>query len=159
MSIKNEINRLQSAKQDIKNAIEKRGVIVEDSLKLDSFANVLGTAPYAVCGTFTPEEDTQVFSVNGLPFSVDNVYIVCGDLSINSVVDAIYMVVHAKGDRGAAVHWSENGRALNGISENSTLSEYREDGYTFDASKSQGMSNDVFKAGYTYNYYIGGGLS
>ena len=55
MSITSEINRLQTAKADLKTAIENKGVTVPSSTKLDGYADLVdsietggGTAPYIV---------------------------------------------------------------------------------------------------------------
>ena len=159
MSIASEIKRLKDAKQDIKDAIEKRGVAVSESLKIDSFAAVINSAPYGIRGTFTPEEDTQVFSISGLPFSPESVYVVCNELYNSGIVDAICLFVHSKDKRGMALSWGETARLFSALSEGSKLSVYKDDGYEFDVSESQGMSTNVFKAGYSYDYYISGGFA
>lgn len=70
MSIATEISRLQTAKADIKTAIEAKGVTVPSSAKLDDFDTYIaqisggGSATEYESGTYSPSEDISRPSIS-----------------------------------------------------------------------------------------------
>ncbi|MBQ4569244.1 MAG: hypothetical protein IJA62_04235 [Ruminococcus sp.] len=160
MSIANEISRIKNAKEVIRSAVEKRGVTLEDSVLVDSYAAVIESAPYAVKGSFTPEADTQVFSISGLPFAPKSIYLVSNELYSAGVENGVILLTNGDGLRGSCVSYADGTRLTSFISENSSLDVWSADGYEIDLSKSSStISGWAFKAGYTYEYYITGGFS
>ncbi len=160
MSILNEIKRLKNAKESIKGSIEKRGVTVPQGARIDTYSDVLESAPYGFKGLFTPEVDTQSFSIGGLPCEPSTFYIVCNELHQAGVKNSVIFIVHGNGARGCCTAYSTDARTTTYISESSPLAVWSESGYEIDLSKSSSsMSDWFFKAGYTYEYYIAGGFS
>ena len=156
MSIVSEIIRLQTAKQEIRNALEKHGVVVDENSCLDTFAEAVENAPYAVTGTFTPEEDTQLFSVEGLPFEPETVYL---SIEEDVIVSGIVLLMgKGKGNLGFASSYSvEGAQTSTKLSINSALVSFSKNGVSFNSALSSGrLSDGWFKAGYTYMYYIVG---
>lgn len=159
MSISNEIIRLKNAKESIKNSIEKRGVTIPSGALIDTYSNSLESAPYSFKGLFTPEVDTQSFSIGGLPCKPCAFYIVCNELYNAGVLNSVIFIAHGNGTRGCCTAYITEGRIATYISENSPLAVWSDSGYKIDLSKSSGsMSDCFFKAGYTYEYYIAGGF-
>lgn len=161
MSISDEIIRIKNAKENLKVSLQKRGTEISGDVLIHDYYSVLDSAPYAVKGTFTPEADTKVFSINGLPFAPAAVYIVCNELHNLKVDNATVFCVQGKGYRGARIGYFENDPGLSAsfISENSGLTKWLDDGYEIDFSQSgSSMQYSVFKAGYTYTYFISGGF-
>ena len=68
MSIATEVQRIQQAKVDIKNALETKGVVIEDTLLINDYPNIISNTPHVIAGTYTPAEDTKVFKIEGLSF-------------------------------------------------------------------------------------------
>ncbi len=160
MSIANEINRIISAKENIRESIEKRGISVDNDALVDSYGEKIESAPYAVKGFFTPEADTQVFSLSGLPFAPKAVYMFCDELYTMNVDDVVVLSAHGEGVRGVTVSRTGGSNTTSFLSPTSSLAQWNTDGYSIDLSKSSGaMKNVWFKAGYTYEYYIAGGFS
>ena len=162
MSIIAEVQRISQAKNDIKTAIEKRGILINSTITIDNYSELINNVPYAVQGKFTPEIDTSVFSISGLPFSPHSIYIVCNDLETEKLDYALVNLCDAKNKRGLGFYYRENVStgALVKISEESALKTYLDNGYEIDFSKSSAAATKliVFKAGYTYDYYITGGV-
>ncbi len=160
MSIANEISRIKGAKETIKSAVEKRGVSIGDNVLMDLYSTIIESAPYAVKGYFTPEADTKVFSINGLPFAPRSVYLVSNELYNAGVDNSVILLTNGDGLRGNCVYCGDGAKTTAFISENSSLDVWSEGGYEIDLSKSSSsISECVFKAGYTYEYYITGGFS
>lgn len=55
-------------KPELKAAIEERGTVIPVEANVDEYARYLRSCPNFAIGTFTPEEDTEYFSVTDLPF-------------------------------------------------------------------------------------------
>ena len=163
MSIANEITRIINAKKEIAQAVSKRGTAVDDTQKINSFAQMIENAPYAVKGYFTPEEDTSVFSVSGLPFAPTVVYMVCNELFSAGISNSVIMLSHGNNYRGVKIGFNDSLDSVSTsfISEVSTLCDWSGDGYSIDFSRSSSANtrNSVFKAGYTYVYFVSGGFS
>lgn len=158
MSIAKEIERLKSAKQDIKASIEKRGVTVSDNSTLDVYSQLLETVPYAVKGTFTPEEDTDVFEINGLGYVPSTLSLSCYELYCNVVEKSIVFVYALKGNT-ALIWFTDSNKQSTGatVSPNVTSIVYFGENnikITIPSANSRGF----FKKGYTYDYVVSGGF-
>ncbi len=161
MSIANEITRIKNAKSTIKDAVVKRGVSLGSSALIDTYGAKLESAPYAVRGYFTPEADTSVFSVSGLPFRPKTAYIVCNELQNITISNTIIVFVNGDGLRGVSLFWGNNEtRKTTSFSEDTTLTTWTQGGFSLNVQMaSSEFGSAVFKAGYTYEYYITGGFS
>lgn len=89
MSIASEIERLRTAKQNIKSAINKRGVPVSDTAALDEYSGLVDVIPRVFKGTFTPEEDTDTFQLNELDFFPVTISVACKELENSSVESSV----------------------------------------------------------------------
>lgn len=158
MSIASEITRIENAKKKMKSSIEKRGFSVGGSATLDKFSNLIDKFPYIIKGSFTPNEDTAVFAVNGLSFVPKLVFMDCLEFEGNVVAGAIEYVVLNKESYGMLRYRGDDlTRLITSISLNSSAIEWEDNGLVFTVS--QTSASRVFKAGYTYNYIICGGYS
>lgn len=157
MSIANEISRLQTAKQEIKNSLQQHGVIISEEALLNEYATAIDGAPYAVTGFFTPEEDTQVFSVEGLPFELETVYVsLTEDIVVNGMVTVLGKT---KDCFGIASGFTIDSGALitTRLVLESRLIQFTEKGCVFNCGLSSGyIGQTCFKAGYTYKYFLVG---
>lgn len=161
MSIAEEITRLQNAKESIKNSMEKRGAELSEDLLISDFASLIDSIPCVVKGSFTPEEDTKVFSISGLPFAPEFIYLVCNDLYGTEISNATIYVCHGNGYRGSRLGYLDTteGVAASNLSPDTTLASWTDDGYEIDFSKSTSATGlAIFKAGYTYTYFVAGGF-
>lgn len=155
MSIANEISRIKSAKEEIRTSIEIRGASIEENLTIDFYPKILESMPYAVKGEFTPEEDTQLFSIKGLPFTPEYIYVGCNDLYLSGVENSVILYSHGKSCRGVFLGYDGENKTSNIISPTSSMAVWGDNGYSFDTS----VTSYCFKAGYTYEYIIAGGFS
>lgn len=157
MSISNEISRIRSAKQNIKSSIERRGVPVGEEDTLGVYAEKISSAPFAVRGTFTPEEDATEFILSGLDFSPKIVYCSCLEFEENTIANSIEFFALCKQGYGVVRYRnSELERLLSNIGINSSVVQWYEDGVKFTVV--QGSIPKFFKAGYTYEYFVMGGF-
>ncbi len=158
MSIINEIERLQSAKQDVKLSIEKRGVPVSTEDTLSVYAQKVDSAPFAARGTFTPEEDTIQFTLRGLGFEPKTVVMGCLEYDNNAVANSIELVVLWNGGFGGLRYRNDDlTRAFASIGIDSSVVVWYNDGVKITVSQTQGEK--FFKAGYTYEYFVSGGFA
>lgn len=157
MSIANEIKRLQNAKQELKSAIEKRGVSVQTIDNLDVFASKLDSVPFAVKGTVTPEEDTLTVEINGLNFVPEYILLHCDELEKTTVVGALRNAWFRKNHLGALSYWKSSGVSTTAnLSTTSNVVLFYDTGITLKLPDS-GIA--YFKKGYTYEYIISGGFA
>ena len=73
MSVASEISRLQTAKADLKTAIEGKGVTVPSSTKLDSYADLVESISG---GGGNPDVEGIDLNLTGMGTSYDNPYII-----------------------------------------------------------------------------------
>lgn len=158
MSIADEIIRLNESKQDIKDAVEKRGVAVDESATIDRYASFVENAPYAVKGKFTPEEDTYVFSVSGVNFTPVTVVSCCTEFENNVVPGSVEALSLYRGGYSSLRFRDDIGtRMYASISIDSSAVVWTDNGVEFTVSQNTGPK--LFKAGYTYEYIVSGGFS
>ena len=157
MSIATETQRLIQAKADLKNAIEKRGANIPTSNKIDTFADMIDTCPFAVNGTFVPTEDTKTFEISGLPFTPTSLFIVCSTECISSGSGTPLSVVGInamKGFKGFVQHRDASLTVnIAYLGETSSVFTWSENGV-----KVTIPIDRYFKKGLIYNYYASGGV-
>lgn len=128
-----------------------------DKYKPSEMAGVIGGfSPNAVKGTFTPEEDTAVFSVDDLPFKPCCFVIGSAVLHSTAVNTAIFSTNHINGVTGAVYYYSASGKKSAGTLDQTdpVATNYADNSLIIDYT-GWGM---YFKAGYTYDYIISGGF-
>lgn len=159
MSIATETQRLIQSKADLKYSIEKRGANITADDRIDTFASVLDSCPYAVEGTFVPEEDTKTFSLSGLPFAPTSLLLICSDevaKSSNKTPDAVVCSALQKGLYGSLLYSSASGGSqLGSVKPTSSMVQWNADGINFTISSTL---TSTFKTGLIYTYYITGGI-
>lgn len=135
MSIASEITRLQTAKADIKAAIEDKGVTVPSAAMLDEFSDYIdeisggGGGSGAVSGTFTPASDLRSIT---LPDTIGK-----SSILIYPMFDLVYSEITLR------VHWGElvsNGRCILAGSTNSGKNSYA---YTFTNNAATGQLSSI----------------
>lgn len=154
MSIANEITRIKGAKEALKSSIEKRGASVSENITIDAYPQLLESMPYVIKVTFTPEEDTQQFSISGLPFAPEFVYAGCNELYALNINNSVIFYTQGKNLRGALYGCEGTNKTSIIISPTSSMATWENDGYSFNIS----AKPYCFKAGYSYVYIIAGGL-
>ena len=156
MSIATETQRLIQSKADLKYSIEKRGANITADDRIDTFASVLDSCPYAVEGTFVPEEDTKTFEISGLQFTPTSLFIVCSPecVSNGSGTPLSIIGINAiKGLRGFLQHRDTSlVVSVAYMKENTSAFAWNENGV-----KVTIPIDRYFKKGLIYNYYITGG--
>lgn len=156
MSIASEVSRLQSAKADLKTAIEARGVLVGTDEKIDTYASKIGEITTMVKGQWSPETDTTIFSISDLSFVPEVVFVVISGseegLPPNSVVS------YVKGRKCTGnlkfVNSSGNSGSLSVISGTSAET-WTNNGYTLNIPYPD--THGYFRSGYTYHFFVAGG--
>ncbi len=158
MSIAKEIERLQSAKQDIKSSIEKHGVPVSDDATLDLYSQILDTVPYTVKGTFTPEEDTDRFEISGLAYVPQTLSVSCQELYSNVVAASVVFVYAMKGNTTSIWYTASDmkGTGAN-AGPNTSVITWGENSVIFKIPAAD--TKGYLKKGYTYDYVISGGFA
>lgn len=136
MSIASEITRLQTAKADIKAAIEDKGVTVPSGSTLDDFADLVeaiqtggGGGGGGVSGTFTPASDLRSIT---LPDTIGK-----SSILIYPMFDLVYSEITLR------VHWGElvsNGRCILAGATNSGKNSYA---YTFTNNAATGQLSSI----------------
>ena len=125
---------------------------------INLYADKINSAPYAIRGTFTPEEDTIVFELSGLSFTPKTVYCSCTGFENNAVMNAIDVFSLCKNSYGFIRYYNDNcEKMISNIGLNSSVVQWFDNGIRFDIV--QGNIKKVFKAGYTYEYYVTGGFA
>ena len=157
MSIASEITRLRGAKEDIRSAVEKRGILAADSQKLSDYPPLIESVPYAVKGTVTPEEDADIFEIKGLGFVPQSISVVCGDYEKNPVENALGYFHLCRGRMGIFMFIDKTlSKKFVNLSSGSSVYSWSDDGVTFYAPNPE--SYGYFKKGYTYDFIITGGF-
>lgn len=141
-------------KPELKAAIEERGADIPEEANLDEYANYLRQCPSFTTGTFTPETDTDTFSVDNLPFtpSVFMIYII-DDITDYSVAGVCKCVLVKNGD-GLIRYMRATGKYGN------SQIPYAAAGSWFDFGENSvnyyipADTVGYLRAGYTYNYVI-----
>ena len=156
MSIANEIERIMNAKADIKRELELRGVAVDEDKTIDDYGYALSSCPYAIRGFFTPEEDTNSFSISDLPFVPHSFEFGCDGLTSSAVSMALINGHAIKGNNGVVCMYNNNNvkSSLN-ITPTSSAVSWSDSAFSIEIPASRGY---VFKAGYTYEYLMTGGF-
>lgn len=157
MSIASEIERLNSAKENIKTAVIKRGTDVSDAATLDAYSQLIENCPYAINGSFTPEEDTDTFVLSGLNFGPDVLYISCPDLEGVAVDTAILIACCYKDNLGGIYYYSPTlDKKFALLKPTTKIFTWSQNGVEFKIT----TTNDaLFKKGYTYKYACAGGFA
>lgn len=155
MSIASEIERLQTAKADLKTAIEKRGITVGDTT-IENYTQLLNNCPYSMKGQFTPSEDTNIFSIQNLPFKPHTIIISNIELYNSIISGAVICYAQINTYPGVFTCGSEDGQSLItlGIKPNSTAVNFLDNAFILEMPSSLDYK---FKAGYTYEFIISGG--
>ena len=157
MSIADEIKRISQSKESLKSSLESRGASVSENTTIEIYPEILESCPHSVRGFFTPEEDTNTFSVTGLKFTPHSLTLDSLELYSNAVSNAILMVMCVKNNAGTVIYYKEDStRYLRGIGPDSANVSWGENVVTFSLPESLGQT---FKAGYTYEYIISGGFA
>ena len=157
MSIVNELHRISQAKADLKASIEAKGVTIEDTATIDTFASkvdeIIGSASSSIKGTFKPTADTGIFELNGLSIKPEVFAICCNGLYASSVVGAVVNCELYKEHYGCCsynISASELSHSM--VTPNSAIVSWGEDSIKISVP----TNIAVFKAGYTYDYIIAG---
>ena len=156
MSIATETQRLIQAKADLKNAIEKRGANISTENTIDTYSDILDTCPFAVNGTFVPEDDTKIFDISGLSFTPTSLFIVCSVECVssgNGTPLSIIGINVIKGFKGFVQHRDDSLNVnIAYLGATSSMFAWSENGV-----KVTIPIDRYFKKGLVYNYYISGG--
>ena len=174
MSIATEIQRIQQAKVDIKNALETKGEIIEDTLLINDYPNIISNTPHVIAGTYTPAENTREFKIEGLPFQPQSVEIICNNAyradspNIISVISTKNYrgIISFMGQEGIDVDTGEPqyGFFVTSLSVGTELVLWNENSVTVNISGSSTIGPNgkypetVFEAGKTYTYFVWGGV-
>lgn len=111
----------------------------------------------SVRGYFTPQEDTPIFSISGLPFKPRSLNISNRELYSNISVKSIISYGQIDGYPGVFVTGkSETDFYVLCIKPDSTAVKWSDDGFEVTIPESLGYH---FKAGYTYEYILSGGFN
>jgi hypothetical protein len=157
MNIATETQRLIQAKADLKASIEKRGANISTESRIDTFASILDSCPYAVEGTFVPENDTKTFEISGLTFTPKSLFIVCSNECVSSGSGIPLSIIGVNGIKGLKgfVQHRDNSLTVNiaYLGESSSIFAWSEDGVKVTVPIER-----YFKSGLVYNYYILGGV-
>ena len=165
MSIASEISRLQSAKADLKSAIEAKGVTVSSSATLDDYdtyvAAISGGGSSVSSGTFTTTEDTGSYTISTLAGTTATHFVLVATPSPSAVTG------HSKrAFAGGFISWDDTlyfsvATAAAGTSVNTLKVDAAAGGNAFSLNKSTGVvssSTGTNGGGYlingvTYKWY------
>lgn len=157
MSITTELQRISQAKADLKTSIEKRGVTVPTVNKIDTFAELFDSAPFAVKGTVTPEEDTLTVEINGLNFVPECIVFHNCELATTSVPSALRNIWFRKNHSGVLTYYKSTGVSTTAqLSLESDIVFWNDTGITLMLPDN---GSAYFKKGYTYEFIISGGFT
>ena len=158
MSIANEIERIMDAKAKLRSAIESKGITVSDDVILDDYPELFEKCPSAIRGTFTPEEDTKIFTLNNLSFSPQCWALGCVELHNTAIPKSFIQGFHQKGVMGfIRSRTSDMSQYVaTPINPGSSATNWGSTEFVFAIPDSKDF---FFKAGYTYEYMVCGGVS
>lgn len=174
MSIATEITRLQTAKANIKSAIEGKGVAVSSSATLDAYASLVSSIPTGgggstllARGSYTPTEDVSASNVQ-IPHALGvqpDFVIVCADsLTADASYTVPYIAFATCGVTGEISPQTTNGAWASYLYTRQTYNQTQYASETVLPSKFLDASwikvpfystSHMLKAGVTYNYVIG----
>lgn len=174
MSIATEITRLQTAKANIKSAIEGKGVTVSSSATIDAYASLVSSIPtdgggstFLTRGSYTPTEDVYALNTQ-IPHSLGvqpDFVIVCADsLTASADYTVPYVVYSACSKIHEASPQTTNGAWANYVYTRQTYNQTQYSSEPVVPSKFLDASwikvpcyssSQMLRAGVTYNYIIG----
>lgn len=150
--------------QDIKHAVRSHlsvytSTSISTSTSFSDYYKIVTSASDTVKGSFTPTEDLSSITLTDVPVTPFYIYVVCKELSSGAKPEgyktALIFLSKHKSTVGELKYYSSSGTAyLQNISKTTSYVTFNNDG-TVTLSPSSGK---VFKAGFTYDYYIIGGL-
>ena len=141
-------------KPELKAAIEERGAVIPVTANVDEYAGYLRSCPNAAIGTFTPEEDTDTFSVDGLPFTPTYFAIYTVDDITDFTVGGVCKCTLIKNGDGLIRYMRTTGKYGNSqlpYAANGTWFDFKEDSVNYYIPAD---TVGYFRAGYTYHYVV-----
>lgn len=150
MSIANEVERIVSAKNELKTELALRGADIKNDT-LDTFASKLKELMHCIKGEWTPEEDTATFGTSGLNFYPEIVVVFNRDMHSLDITEAVSLAVLIRGSTGIVRYRKSDGQISHAnVAPTSSVALWSDSGYEV----TMPGSSAKFISGYTYEYYV-----